>query len=150
MDTYETLDKARAAKGSVAQKIIKINHRDNGICYIGSKVPMAALVQALEHQPMPEIVSVIDDYDTRTDEQVTIDKIKIETEINASLKCERCGDHVSMRDYHQTENSRWGKVTAFYCKSCAALLGQIGCGEHTAMQDRQAEMVDNTPYTKGD
>ncbi len=140
MDTYKTLKEAREAKGSVAHKIIKINHRDNGICYIGSKVPMAALVQALDRQPMPEIVSVIDDYDTRTDE----------TEINASLKCERCGDHVSMRDYHQTENSRWGKVTAFYCKSCAALLGQIGCGEHTAMQDRQTEMADNTPFTKGE
>lgn len=150
MDTYKTLNEARAAKGSVAHKIVKINHKDNGICYIGSKVPATALTQALKRQPMPEIVSVIDDYDTRTDEQVAVDKVKIEAEINASLKCERCKEHVNMQDYHQTENSQWGKVTAFYCKSCAALLGQVGFGEHTAMQDRAMVSPDNTPYTKED
>jgi len=150
MDTYNTLDQARVAKGSVATCILEIEHRDKGICYIGSKAPMALMQAALKAKPMPEIVRVIAEHDRRTNEQVASDNARLEAEADSHRKCERCGEHVTKAAYSQTEQSPWGPVTAYYCDSCRQLLTQVGCGEHTALQDRASDRPDNTPQTKED
>jgi hypothetical protein len=155
MDTYKTLDQARAAKGEALKAIygsyiLCIEHKDNGVCYIGSKVNAQIMRGCLARKPMPEIIRVISEHDPRTDEQQAADKAKILAEAAANRKCERCGCHVSGDAYHQTERSPWGPVTAYYCDSCRQLLTQIGAGEHTAMQERAGDRPDNTPYTKED
>ena len=150
MDTYKTLDQARAAKGSIANCILEIEHRDAGICFIGSKAPMSLMQAALKAKPMVEIVRVIAEHDRRDDAQIASDNARIEAEADAHRKCERCGEHVSKTAYRQTERSPWGPVTAYYCDSCRQLLTQIGAGEHTALQDRASDRPDNTPYTKED
>lgn len=71
-------------------------------------------------------------------------------------KCERCGKLVDIRTgYHQTEKTRFGgkavEVEAYYCNDCAQLLGQIGAGEKTALDERKGnlggiEMINNEEY----
>jgi hypothetical protein len=154
MDTYKTLDQARQAKGSIAQYILEIEHRDNGCCYIGCKINAQIMRGCLARKPMPEIVRVISEHDPRTDEQVEKENDKIRADHNAHLTCERCGCHVDPSAYHQTETANFGgqsvKVAAYYCNSCRQLLTQIGAGEYTAMQERANETPDNTPQTKED
>lgn len=159
MDTYKTLDKARTAKGEALKAIygsyiLCIEHRDNGICYIASKVNAQIMRGCLARKPMPEIIRVISEHDPRTDEQQAADKARILAEAAANRKCERCGCHVSGDAYYQTERANFCgqtvKVVAYYCDSCHQLLTQIGAGEHTAMQERAGDRPDNTPYTKED
>lgn len=154
MDTYKTLDQARAAKGSIANCILEIEHRDAGICFIGSKAPMSLMQAALKAKPMAEIVRVIAEHDRRDDVQIASDNARMEAEADARRKCERCGCHVSGDAYHQTERANFCgqtvKVVAYYCDSCRQLLTQIGAGEYTAMQERAGDRPDNTPYTKED
>jgi hypothetical protein len=150
MDTYKTLDQARAAKGQIAQCILEIEHQTAGICFIGSKAPMSLMQAALKAKPMAEIIRVIAEHDHRDEAQIASDNARMEAEADAHRKCERCGEHVGHDAYRQTENSRYGKVTTYYCDSCRQLLTQIGAGEHTAMQDRASDRPDNTPYTKED
>lgn len=146
MNTYKTLDEARTAKGKIAHCILEIEHKDAGICFVGSKAGIGAMKKMLEINPGKEIVRIISEYDCRSDAQIAADNAAMDK----NRHCERCGTHVSKTAYHQTEKGPWGKVTAYYCDSCRQLLTSIGAGEYTAMQERADERPDNTPYTKED
>lgn len=159
MDTYKTLDEARAAKGEALRAIygshiLCVEHRDHGTCYVASKVSAQIMRGHLARKPMPEIIRVISEHDPRTDEQQAADKAQILAEAAANRKCEQCGKHVDANAYHQTEQSylcgQTMKVVAYYCDSCRQLLTQIGAGEYTAMRERAEDRPDNTPYTKED
>ncbi len=144
MDTYKTLEEARAAKGeklkALCGYVLCIEHRDNGICYIASKVNAQIMRGCLARKPMPEIIRVISEHDPRTDAEQAADREKILAEAEANRKCERCGCHVSGDAYHQTETAgfcgRPVKVVAYYCDSCRRLLSEIGAGEYTDLQHR--------------
>jgi hypothetical protein len=65
------------------------------------------------------------------------------------VKCERCMEIVDTRTaYHRIERYGNGQVNAYYCDHCRALLGQVGIGEHTAMDERATEIKDNAPEIK--
>lgn len=69
--------------------------------------------------------------------------------------CDRCGAKIDTRTaYSQRERTHYcGKtvpVAAYYCDACHTVLSAVGKGEHTALEDRAADMPDNTPYTKQD
>jgi Zn finger protein HypA/HybF involved in hydrogenase expression len=150
MDTYKTLDQARQAKGSIAQYILEIEHRDNGHCFIGSKVPAKVMTAALANKIGHEITAVIADFDPRNSEQIAADNARYEAEADKERKCERCGCHVERTAYSQIEQSQYGPAITYYCSACHQLMTQIGTGEHTAMQAKTTETPDNTPKTKED
>jgi hypothetical protein len=61
------------------------------------------------------------------------------------VSCERCAKKIDTRTaYGQKEWTRFNgqkkQVIAYYCKDCHDLLGMIGLGEITAMDDRSANV----------
>jgi hypothetical protein len=150
MDTYKTLNEARTAKGKIAHCILEIEHKDSGICFVGSKCGIKAMQYSIDHSPKGAIIRTIAEHDCRTDAQVTIDAEMVNAEMDKNRRCDRCGTHVAKTVYSQKEGSQWGPVTVYYCDSCRQLLTSIGAGEHTAMQERADERQDNTPVTKED
>ena len=87
MKTFETIEAARTEAG-IMNKIIKINHRDNGECYIIAKCPMTVLASALRKNPMPEIVELISEHLKETAEEIKKIKADAKAEWEASAEYE--------------------------------------------------------------
>ncbi len=85
MKTFETLGEARS-KATTMQKIIKIRHRDAGVCYIITKCPLSMLAAALRKTPMPEIKELLTEYDKETDAEIEEIKRLSEAEYKASTE----------------------------------------------------------------
>jgi len=72
-----------------------------------------------------------------------------------TVPCDRCGVKVDSRAvYSQLEKTRFGgkivPVKAHYCKACHGVLSAVGAGEHTALDERAADIPSFEPTTKTD
>jgi hypothetical protein len=65
--------------------------------------------------------------------------------------CERCNAKIDTRiAYHQNEIFRGMPVIVYYCKDCHELLGMVGLGEMTALEEKRTEKYSIEPITKED
>lgn len=66
--------------------------------------------------------------------------------------CDRCGRLVDDSAYQQKEWSSWGggriRVNAYYCQSCHGLLGAVGAGEYSGLQERAGRRESYEPDYK--
>lgn len=150
MTTHKTLDAARtAAKGNrEIRYIAEIEHATEGRCYIGLRTTMAGLAVALKTKPMAEINSLVAEHAILTDSEIATARDRALRDRN---KCERCGKKIDGNTaYSQQERYMGHAVTAWYCEPCRNLLGNIGLGEYTGLQERASERVGYEPYTKED
>lgn len=149
MTRYPSLDAARAAAGQGIVAILLVECRDGSQTYICSRVSEQVFRTVTARSPHPEVARIVESYDVLASEL----RAAKQAELLASIpcRCERCGtDCKRETDYHQTERGRYGRVTAYYCRSCAQLLRAIGGGERSAMDERRSEQPDRTPSHKED
>lgn len=161
-NTYETLGAARqhAKKVDGVRAIHEIDSPVHGHCYVCSRCNQAALEAVLARREpkciamRAEIGRIVDEHDPLTTEERAAEEARIDAELDAARKCERCGVHVPKDSYSQEEWRRWGgskvRVTVHYCAKCEALLKGIGAGEYSEMESRAGSVPSIERETKED
>lgn len=151
MNTYKTLDAARAAKTTDTLKIVEIEHKTEGRCFVCCKVPMAVLAGALKRNQLPEVKALVAEHHAETDAEIE----EIKAKALENCRCERCGVKVNGKTaYSQKEWAFFGgkrvQVNTCYCDSCRRVLTTVGAGEATPMQERATEKPSYEPAYKGE
>lgn len=151
MTTYPTIDAARAAAGQERRWILEVELEGGERAYVVSLVPLDALRRrvAASGKSVSGVRRLVAEHPARTPEREAAERREA---LRTHTRCERCGVAVDGNTaYSQPEWTRVGgqrvRVVAHYCEGCRTLLGAIGAGERTAMQERAAHQPSTDPDT---
>lgn len=157
MNTFSTLAAARqyARTKPAAVRILEIDHKTAGRCYIAVATTLDGFQRAIDRKPVAEVIRLVAEHHIKTDveraEEEAAAKAQVAHDLKHNTRCDRCRAPVDgTACYAQIEWYLGSKVTAYYCDACRTLLGAIGAGEHTALQERAAERPSMDPETKPD
>jgi len=155
MNIYQTLEGIRAKIATLPKNrvecVLLVETDDGETGYVGFTVSRPELEPRLRELKIRKILA---EHTVQTADEILADAIAEQArfaEIMASpVECDGCRAEMPRTGYWQWEGSQWGLAKAYYCETCRRVLGAVGAGEYTALQERAGEPASIEAETKGD